>query len=79
MSVLIDIMLLFPTIKKVYLNPFSETPIIWISTAFMPIFLLLSIENITFDNSFYWFIVIIENILMSSFIYYKRNFSKKLI
>jgi hypothetical protein len=76
-SVIVDILLLFPTIKKVYLNPLSETPTIWITTWLMPIFLLLSMKSNTFDNSFYWIIVVIENIFMTSFILYSRKGIKK--
>ncbi len=74
--IIVDMLLLFPTIKKIILNPNSEPITIRITTALMPVFLLLSIENHTLENSLYWIIVIIENVFISWLILYKNNLKK---
>gem|GEM_PF-1717740 len=59
--------------KKIYLNPKSDTSTLRITAALVPFFILLSIKTYTFESSAYW----IEDLLLNAFvawlIFYKRR------
>jgi hypothetical protein len=72
-SILVDLLIFLPTLKKIYLNPESDTPIFRVTAALVPFFILLSIKTYTFESSAYW----IEDLLLNAFvawlIFYKRR------
>lgn len=72
-SIIVDLLIFLPTLKKIYLNPKSDTSTLRITAALVPFFILLSIKTYTFESSAYW----IEDLLLNAFvawlIFYKRR------
>ncbi len=53
-SICIDILVLIPTIRKIWDTPDSEDISIWITTSLSQIFLLLSIEHFSIAGNLFW-------------------------
>nr|MDD3720513.1 hypothetical protein [Candidatus Gracilibacteria bacterium] len=75
-TIFVDMLVVAPTIKKIYLNPYSEDLLVWITTMFTQVFLFLSIQNHTFDNSSFWIYMFFENLFVAIFIFFRRRFIK---
>jgi hypothetical protein len=66
--ILIDFLVLTPTLKKIWINPGSEDAIAWFTTTFSQIFLIASIGTYTFESSIYWIYIMVVNICVGVFI-----------
>lgn len=60
--VIVDMIVLLPTIKKIWLDPRTEDTLIWLTTALSQTCLVISLPFFTFENSFFWLYAICANI-----------------
>lgn len=65
----IDLLVLFPTLKKIWLDPRSEDPLVWITSTFSFVCFILAIPNLNFANSGFWIYGVIANALVALLIY----------
>jgi hypothetical protein len=72
-SIIVDLLLFFPTIKKIYLSPMSDTPTLRITAALVPFFILLSIKTYTFESSAYWIEDLLLNVIVAWLIIYRKR------
>ncbi len=67
--VTVDIIVLLPTLKKIWLDPRTEDAFAWLTTGLSQACLLISLPFFTFENSFFWFYAICVNLLVGLFIH----------
>lgn len=60
-TILIDVLVLSPTLKKIWITPHSEDSLAWITTMFSQFFFLLSLSAFTVESTLYWIYVMIVN------------------
>ncbi len=76
-TILVDILVLFPTLKKTWYDPYSEGLSAWVITIFSQACLLLALPEITWQNALFWIYVMTMNALVSLFIVMRRQYMKK--
>lgn len=76
-TIIIELIVISPTIKKIYLNPYTDSESIWFLTMLSQIFLILSINNITFENSAFWIFTMFENFFIMIYIIIRKVLFKK--
>ena len=64
----VDLLILTPTLKKIWNDPRSEDSLAWITTALSQIFLLLSLEKYTFDIVVFWVYIMLVNASVAAYI-----------
>ena len=62
--VVVDMIILLPTIKKIWISPHTEDALVWFTTALSQACLLMSLPFFTFENSFFWFYAICANLVV---------------
>ena len=62
-----------PTVRKSYLEPYSETLSLYFMAGIKHILVIFSLQQITLTTSFYTFVLIIENCLFVLMLLYRRN------
>jgi hypothetical protein len=67
--ILIDFLVLIPTLKKIWINPRSEDSIIWLTSAVSFLFFVLSFPTIDFANAWFWIYVFLINCLVALLVY----------
>lgn len=67
--ILIDFLVLLPTLKKIWINPRSEDSIIWVTSAVSFLFFVLSFPTIDFANAWFWIYVFLINCLVALLVY----------
>lgn len=70
--IVIDFLILCPTIKKIWIDPRSEDPIIWITSSLSFIFFILSLPSVDITKVLFWFYVVFENSLIALLIYRRK-------
>lgn len=75
--VITDIIILLPTLRKIWVDPRTEDAIAWFMTALSQGCLLLSLPFLTFENSFFWFYAICMNLSAGLFIHILRRQREK--
>lgn len=75
--VITDIIVLLPTLRKIWVDPRTEDAIAWFMTALSQGCLLLSLPFLTFENSFFWFYAICVNLSAGLFIHILRRQREK--
>jgi len=73
-TIIIDICVMAPTLKKIWLNPHSEESLAWITTGFSLFFLLCSMRVYTFDSMIFWIHGMILNFSVALFIIYRTQY-----
>lgn len=73
-TILVDILVLSPTLKKIWRDPDSEDIFAWVLTVFSQACVLLSIGHYTVENSLFWAYVMSVNALVALLIYRRRIF-----
>ncbi len=68
----IDLLVLSPTLRKIWNNPESEDPLAWIMSAFSVGCFLLSLEHISFLNAWFWGYLVCVNFLVAILIYRRK-------
>ena len=63
----------FPTIRKSYNEPYSETLSLYLMAAIKHVLVIFSLQQITLTTSFYTFFLIAENFLFVLMLLYRRN------
>lgn len=71
--VLIDVVAFIPTIRKTYIHPETETPLLYSMNALRHILALFSLEAINIATTFHSIMMIITNSIMSIIILKKRR------
>ncbi|MBC7498054.1 hypothetical protein H7170_00255 [Candidatus Gracilibacteria bacterium] len=71
-TIILDFLVLSPTIKKIWNDPDSEDIFAWVLVSLSQIFLLLSFNHYTIENSLFWAYQLIINGLVAIFIYRRR-------
>ena len=74
--ILIDFLVLTPTLKKIWVNPGSEDAIAWFTTTISQIFLIASIGTYTFESSIYWIYIMIINVFVWIFIILRFRYTQ---
>lgn len=75
--VIIDIVVLLPTLKKIWIEPRTEDAMAWFTTALSQGCLILSLPFLSFENSFFWFYAICSNLSVWLFIHFLRKQREK--
>ncbi|MDD2693326.1 MAG: hypothetical protein PHY14_00150 [Candidatus Gracilibacteria bacterium] len=70
--IIIDFLVLFPSLKKIWINPASEDIIAWIFAPLSIGFFLLSLRDISFSNAGYFLYQILLNVAVAIFIYKRK-------
>ena len=73
-TILVDILVLAPTIKKIWYDPYSEGLTSWVLTIFSQACLLLSLPEITYSSSIFWIYVMTMNAVVSTYIFSRRRY-----
>lgn len=71
-TVLVDFLVLSPTIKKIWKDPKSEDIFAWVCVVFSQSCIVLSFDEHTLVNSLYWSYQIIANASIALLIYRRR-------
>lgn len=71
-TIIVDILVLSPTLHKIWNDPRSEDAFAWICVVFSQACVLLSLSNHTFENSVFWAYVMTINALVAIFIYRRQ-------
>lgn len=77
-TILVDILVLVPTLKKIWHAPYSEGLTAWVLTIFSQVCLLFALPEITLENAIFWIYVMSMNALVSVYILVRRKKSPKL-
>jgi hypothetical protein len=75
-TILVDLLVLAPTLHKIWNDPESEDPFAWICVVFSQMCILLSLSTHTLENSLFWAYIMIQNALVAFFIYRRKIFIK---
>ena len=65
--VILDAIILLPTVKKIWIDPRTEDSLIWFTVALSQACLLVSLPFYTFENSFFWIYSIIASLSVGIF------------
>ena len=76
-TIVIDFLILTPTLRKIWNTPESEDTFLWITTALSQLFLLFSIGNYTFENTIFWVYNMSTNFLVALFIFSRIRFFRR--
>ncbi len=76
-TIVIDTLALLPTLKKVFYQPETETAIMWGGSATFFCFLVLAIDNHSFENTLFWIYLFFADALTCLYIVYFQYFHKK--
>lgn len=76
-TIVIDFLILTPTLRKIWNTPESEDTLLWITTALSQLFLLFSIGNYTFENTIFWVYNMSTNFLVALFIFSRTRFFRR--
>jgi hypothetical protein len=76
--VIIDMIVLLPTLKKIWIEPRTEDATAWFTTSLSQACLLISLPFLSFENSFFWFYAICANLSVGIFIHVLRKQREKL-
>lgn len=77
--IVVDLIVLLPTVKKIWHDPRTEDAFAWLTTAFSQSCLLISLPFFTFENSFFWFYAICVNLSVGLFIHLRFAHKSKTI
>lgn len=72
-TILVDILVLTPTLRKIHDNPDTEDAWAWILTVFSMAATLLSFPAHTLEGSLFWAYVMIVNLLVAAYITYRKK------
>ncbi len=72
-TILVDILVLTPTLRKIHDNPDTEDAWAWILTVFSMAATLLSFPTHTLESSLFWAYVMIVNLLVAAYITYRKK------
>lgn len=70
--IIIDFLILFPSLKKIWINPASEDVIAWVLAPISIGFFLLSLRDISFSNAGYYLYDMLLNAWVALFIYKRK-------
>lgn len=71
-TILVDFLVLSPTLKKIWNDPNSEDILAWVFISLSQICILLSLDHYTLQNSLFWAYQVFINISVALFIYRRR-------
>lgn len=71
-TILVDILVLMPTLRKVWENPFSEDALTWLLIVFSQACTLLSLGTYSVENSLFWAYLLVSNALVALFIWQRQ-------
>ncbi len=74
-TILVDILVLSPTLHKIWNDPKSEDAFAWICVVFSQACILFSLPSHTFENSIFWAYVMIVNAFVAIFIYRRQLYA----
>lgn len=73
-TIFIDILVLAPTLKKIWLNPHSEDSLAWVAAGLSLFFLLCSMSVYTFESMIFWVYSMSMNLIVAIFIIYRTRY-----
>lgn len=76
-TILIDMLVLSPTLKKIWESPESEDITAWVATIFSQLFFLLSLSGMSFESMLFWIYVLSANIFVTIFIILRTRYTKR--
>ncbi len=75
LMILIDLLVLTPTLKKLWINPDSEDPLAWFMAAVSQLILIYTIQNFTFTSLGYILYLVLVNFSVAFIIYRRRIYT----
>jgi hypothetical protein len=73
-TIAIDILVMAPTLKKIWLNPHSEESLAWVTAGLSLLFLLCSMRVYTFESVIFWIYDMALNLGVAIFIIYRTRY-----
>jgi hypothetical protein len=73
-TIIVDLLVLAPTLKKIWINPDSEDAFAWILVVFSQACTLLALGTYTFETTLFWLYVMCMNACVAFFIIRRRVF-----
>jgi hypothetical protein len=73
-TIMIDLLVLSPTLKKIWIDPASEDITAWITTTVSQFFLLLSLGTFEVSIIIFWIYIMSVNALVAAFIYTRSKY-----
>lgn len=73
-TIAIYMLVMAPTLKKIWINPHSEDSLAWVTAWFSLFFLLCSIQTYTFDSVIFWIYDMALNFSIAIFIIYRTRY-----
>ena len=73
-TIVIDILVLYPTLHKIWRDPHSEDMLAWIGTTLSLLCLLFSFEHHSWANSLFWIYSMSVNMIVAIFIIYRTRY-----
>lgn len=74
-TILIDFLVLSPTLRKTWDDPDSEDALAWFCAGISGVFLLLSFDHHTFSNTAYWAYGVMTNFMVAFLIYRRKLYT----
>ena len=75
-TILVDTIALMPTLKKIYYQPHTEIAIMWAGSACFFLFLLLTIDTYTWENTLFWIYLFFADALTALYIFLSQKLKK---
>jgi hypothetical protein len=72
-TILVDILILIPTLRKIHDDPDTEDALTWLLVMFSHAATLLSLPTHTLENSLFWAYVMCMNLLVATYITYRKK------
>lgn len=78
-TIIVDILVLTPTLKKIWHDPYSEWLTAWTLTIGTMICILLSLPIVTFESAVFWAYAMLMNAMVALYIVLRRRYPTKTI
>lgn len=75
-TILIDLFVLSPTLKKIWFDPSTEDIIAWITTTISQFFLLLSLWTFALDITLFWIYLMSMNAGVAALIFFRAQYMR---
>lgn len=76
LSAIIDFLAFLPTFKKWWLQPWTETILLYLFASVSNIFALLALGNPTFETTLFWLYLVIANFIYFLMVFFRRWYLK---
>ncbi len=76
-TIAIDMLVMAPTLKKIWINPHSEEALAWVTAGLSLLFLVCSMRIYTFESIIFWIYDMVLNLAVAIFIIYRTRYMER--